>query len=66
MSLIHWWPLNGDLKDRGLKQSNLDSAGVISNINGKIGTCYKLTESNKVTGAINDFNYANTSMSMGG
>ena len=54
------------MKDRGLKQSNLDSAGVISNINGKIGTCYKLTESNKVTGAINDFNYANTSMSMGG
>ena len=41
MSLIHWWPLNGNLKDYGTLNTpltNINSTAV--NNNGKIGKCY--------------------------
>ena len=42
MGLIHWWPLNGNLNDYGLKPSVLTMNNVPSTqyINGKIGQCY--------------------------
>ena len=47
MSLIHWWPLNGNLKDYGLLNTtltNLNSTAI--NNNGKIGKCYYFNGSN--------------------
>ena len=42
MSLIHWWPLNGDLKDYGVKHINLvvTNAPSTQYVSGKIGQCY--------------------------
>lgn len=43
MSLIHWWSLNGNLKDIGvLNNSLINSNASISN-SGKIGQCYSFT-----------------------
>ena len=43
MSLIHWWPLNGDTQDYiGLKHGTLVGGGNVS-ANGKIGLCYSST-----------------------
>lgn len=41
MSLIHWWPLNGDTKDYGLVPVEMKSLSysTLTN-NGKIGQCY--------------------------
>ena len=39
MSLIHWWPLNGNLNDYGLNDKTLTSASSSDNANGKIGKC---------------------------
>lgn len=47
MSLIHWWPLNGNLKDCGLLNTtltNINSTAI--NNNGKIGKCYYFNGSN--------------------
>lgn len=44
MSLISWYPLNGDLKDKGLYGYDLINSNedvIISNENGKIGHCYE-------------------------
>ena len=44
MSLIHWWPLNGDLKDRGVANNDLNVLyGSPSFTVGKIGKCANLT-----------------------
>ena len=47
MSLIHWWPLNGDTKDYGINNSN-GSGGVVNN-DGKIGKCYECKNSSYLT-----------------
>ena len=41
MSLIHWWPLNGDLKDYGIRNVTLTNSGATLNNNGKIGKTYE-------------------------
>jgi len=38
MSLIHWWPLNGHLKDYGTRPCVLSGTPTYSD-NGKIGKC---------------------------
>ena len=48
MSLIHWWPLNGNLNDYGTEGATPGSGGVVDN-NGKIGKCYKCLSSNRMT-----------------
>ena len=42
MSLIHWWPLNGDTKDYGLDPVNMEiiSPSTVTTTSGKIGKCY--------------------------
>ena len=49
MSLIHWWPLTGDLKDKignnHLKYSN-DIGAIGANSEGKVGSCYERTTVN--------------------
>ena len=40
MGLIHWWPLNGDLKDK-IGISSIRSGTYVNNANGKIGSCLK-------------------------
>ena len=40
MSLIHWWPLNGDTKDYGTRNNILNSYNNPTITNGKIGQCY--------------------------
>jgi hypothetical protein len=39
MSLLHWWPLNGDLIDRCTGESFNNSGWTVNN-SGKIGKCY--------------------------
>lgn len=44
MSLIHWWPLNGDLLDRAGNNSlqYINSSGkIVTNNSGKLGKCYE-------------------------
>lgn len=50
MSLIHWWPLNGDTKDRigGITLTNNNSAVVTT---GKIGQCYQFNGTNNLSAA---------------
>lgn len=45
MSLIHWWPLNGNLKDYGIKNFTL-TGNATTNNSGKIGKCYSFNGSN--------------------
>ena len=40
MSLIHWWPLNGNLEDKGISNISLTNNGATINSSGKIGSCY--------------------------
>ena len=40
MSLIHWWPLNGNTTDLGLNPTSLTNNGATINSAGKIGNCY--------------------------
>lgn len=46
MSLIHWWPLNGDTQDR-IGNNNLryvnNSGKIVTNTSGKLGGCYERT-----------------------
>ena len=40
MSLIHWWPLNGNTNDLGISPCNVSVSGAPSfAANGKIGKC---------------------------
>ena len=43
MSLIAWYPLNGDTKDYSGNAYNLTNNGATSNASGKIGSCYEFT-----------------------
>ena len=45
MSLIHWWPLNGNLKDYGLSNKDLANSNTTSDNSGKIGKCYSFNGS---------------------
>jgi len=58
MSLIHWWPLNGDTKDYGcgtnLTLTNKGSAAVSNN--GKIGKTYDLTAGKSLSVNTTEFN----------
>ena len=45
MSLIHWWPLNGNLNDYGTKNVTLTGNATVNN-SGKIGKCYAFNGSN--------------------
>jgi len=40
MSLIHWWPLNGNLNDQGTSAISLTNNGATVNSSGKLGSCY--------------------------
>lgn len=40
MSLIHWWPLNGNTNDYGVNNIALINNGATVNSAGKIGSCY--------------------------
>ena len=41
MSLIHWWPLNGDLQDK-IQGKVLSTSTWTSSTGGKIGSCYNM------------------------
>ena len=60
MSLIHWWPLNGNLNDYGLLNNSLISVGAISNISGKIGHCYYFVNTSHQYLYFNDSNFMDT------
>lgn len=53
MSLIHWWPLNGNTNDLGLNPTSLTNNGATINGAGKIGNCYYLSASSGFVGAFN-------------
>lgn len=40
MSLLHWWPLNGNLNNKGISNVSLTNNGATINSSGKIGSCY--------------------------
>ena len=48
MSLIHWWPLNGDLNDK-VGNNTLSNNGATVVNNGKIGQCYTFNGSTNLT-----------------
>lgn len=48
MSLIHWWPLNGDTQDR-INNIQLTNNGATIVDNGKIGKCYTFNGSTNLT-----------------
>ena len=48
MSLIHWWPLNGDTQDRITNTLLTNNGATIIN-NGKIGSCYTFNGSTNLT-----------------
>lgn len=48
MSLIHWWPLNGNLNDKGTSNIPLTNNGATVNSSGKIGSCYSFSGNNMV------------------
>ena len=43
MSLLYWFPLNGDLHNQGLKDISLTNANATVVDNGKIGQCYNFS-----------------------
>ena len=48
MSLIHWWPLNGNTTDYGINNVALINNGATVNSVGKIGKCYSFNNNNMV------------------
>lgn len=48
MSLIHWWPLNGDTQDR-ITNTKLINNGAAVASNGKTGQCYTFNGSTNLT-----------------
>lgn len=48
MSLIHWWPLNGNTNDYGINSLALINKGATINSTGKIGKCYSFNNNNMV------------------
>lgn len=53
MSLIHWWPLNGDTKDYGIGNITLTNSGATVDNSGKIGKCYSFNGNNSSLQYIN-------------
>lgn len=53
MSLIHWWQLNGDLKDYGTNPIDLTNSGATIDNNGKIGKCYSFDGNDRLYTNIN-------------
>ena len=47
MSLIHWWPLNGNTNDLGLVTSTVTTPGATVNSSGLIGQCYTTTNASR-------------------
>ena len=45
MSLIHWWPLNGNTNDLGLNPISLSNKNASIDNSGKIGKCYSFNGS---------------------
>ena len=52
MSLIHWWPLNGDTKDYGTDNVALTNSGATVSDSGKIGKCYSFNSNAMTSSAI--------------
>ena len=48
MSLQHWFPLNGDTNDQGIKNYTSVSNNAVVNNNGKIGKCYSFSGSQRI------------------
>lgn len=46
MSLLSWWPLNGDSKDRGVLSNDLIESNVSVSSAGKINKCYSVSGTN--------------------
>ena len=49
MSLQVWLPLNGNLNNQGLSEVTVTNSGATVDSNGKIGSCYLVTKSNKIS-----------------
>lgn len=52
MSLIHWWPLNGDAEDKvGNKHGTLLGTATLTEP-GKLGTCLSVGDGTKITAGV--------------
>ena len=49
MSLQVWLPLNGNLNNQGLSEVTVTNSGATVDNSGKIGSCYLVTKSNKIS-----------------
>ena len=49
MSLQIWLPLNGNLNNQGLSEVTVTNSGATVDNSGKIGSCYLVTKSNKIS-----------------
>ena len=49
MSLQIWLPLNGNLNNQGLSEVAITNSGATVDNSGKIGSCYLVTKSNKIS-----------------
>lgn len=59
MSLVAWYPLNGDLKDKGILGNDLINNGAIVSEEGKIGKCYEFTSSSHYMETANEIDAYN-------
>lgn len=64
MALQVWLPLKGDLNNYGLSNITVTNSGAIVDNNGKIGKCYKVTNSTKFTIATQQWMAINGSNSL--
>lgn len=53
MSLIHWWPLNGNLNDYGINNNALTNNGATIDNAGKIGKCYSFNSNTLTLSSVN-------------
>ena len=65
MSLIHWWPLNGNTKDLGLNPISLINNGATINSAGKIGQTYRYNGGVMVANN-NDLSSSTTNLTIAG
>lgn len=59
MSLVAWYPLNGNLKDKGILGNDLINNGAIVSDEGKIGKCYEFTSSSHYMETTKEINASN-------
>ena len=65
MALQIWMPLDGDLRNQGLENSEIINDGATVNNSGKIGKCYSFNGSSYITATLpNIQNYSTTEFSM--